>query len=212
MDIFSYVDIDGDILRIGPAPEDWDDAHDGCLAFTVTQRGQDHSVALPPSVVDDLTGVLERWRSGVITAVFAAVTPPADLNPIYDAIVKRLTDEWLPRVLPLHQAPQAFTPEPDAEDGWQRIDPEPHDVGHADEPAKPHPTDWSDKLFGKPTYDAEPEHGRLMSELPRRVHSDDECGECGHSWRMHPPAFGVSYCAQYTDAVVCGCHAARGTA
>lgn len=205
MDIFSYADLDGDILRIGPAPEDWDDAHDGCLAFTVTQRGQDHSVALPPSVVDELIGALERWRSGVITAR-AALTPPADLNPIYDAIVKRLTDEWLPRVLPLHQTPQAAVPEcsfglhkggcvcgPDPESqAAVRVtaptadfpvtschrsgnhdrdtmcsdcvcDPEPHDVGHAEEPS---------------------DHGRLMSELQRAAVRSVAC-TCAHSWADH---------------------------
>lgn len=142
-----------------------------------------------PAAVNRLHAALGRWMAERGITALAAVTPPADLNPIYDAIVKRLTDEWLPRVLPLHQAPQAFTPEPDAEDGWQRIDPEPHDVGHADEPAKPHPTDWSDKLFGKPSYEG---HGLKF----------DYCTGCGHGWNLH----------RYHEDQTVGCEAQLGKA
>lgn len=34
-----------------------------------------------------------------------------------------------------------------------------------------------------------------------------ECDECGHRWTLHPPAFGVSYCVQSTNGVLCGCKA-----
>lgn len=34
-----------------------------------------------------------------------------------------------------------------------------------------------------------------------------ECDGCGHRWTLHPPAFGVSYCVQSTNGVLCGCKA-----
>lgn len=61
-------------------------------------------------------------------------------------------------------------------------DPEPHDVGHAEEPEGVHrPQDCP----GQPEGDPEPDHGRLMSELPRRTRPRPVCVSCGHGWGEH---------------------------
>lgn len=119
--------------------------------------GQNARIKLDAADVDKLWAFLNRWLN-------QGATPPADPEPIYTALIRRLVTEEVARVLPLHQAPQASVPEPDAEDGWRRVDPEPHDVGHADEPA---------------------DHGRLMSKLQRAAVRVPKCTTCNHFWSDH---------------------------
>lgn len=159
--IFRYTDTDGDELEVSePDPEELE-RHRGSLLFTVTQRGRDQSSALTAIAVDGLIGALERWRSGTTS------TPPADPEPIYTALIRRLVTDEVARVLPLHRAPQSLPPACQTPVGCVASlpeDPEPHDVGHADEPA---------------------DHGRLMSELQRAAVRVPKCTTCNHFWSDH---------------------------
>lgn len=105
-------------------------------------------------------------------------------------------------------------------------DPEPQDVGHPAEPvirtdvystggANPSTvtqfiradgtvvTDWSDALFGQPAY--EPEHGRLMADLPRRRPlASLYCDGCKHLWSHHTNSGGCGAIVTEPD-VECMC-------
>lgn len=214
-DLFEHVDEEGDSLRVlavhaterNPAYLVFrnEDAKENDLVDVRHDRGK------VLSLYNALGAWL--WPGETNTATLA------DPEPIYTALIRRLVTEEVARVLPLHQAPQAAVPErcgriakpgvrlkdkcPDCGYIWMthpthpEPDPEPHDVGHAEAPAKPHPTDWSDALFGKAEYEG---HGLKF----------DYCTGCGHGWGTHAHSGELGWhCTAQLGKSACGCNRER---
>lgn len=213
MDIFNHRDPHSSELDVYPDAT----GRGRHIHLQITSPGGGASAQLHPAAVNDLYAALGRWMAEEGITAQETSTPPADLNPIYDAIVKRLTDEWLPRVLPLHRAPQAATWAPtvfpttschrSGNHGPESLcsdcvcDPEPQDVGHAEEPAGQGRCSDCGASWGSDgryrahakgcgwrerELDAEEpaDHGRLMSELQRAAVRSVAC-ICTHSWADH---------------------------
>lgn len=111
MAIFTHTDRDGDEMEILQA------MYSGPALLVHTATGDRAiSVRIPRSDVLRLANALDLWLNSEGVRVSA---PAEDQEPIYTALVRRLVAEEVARVLPLHQAPQAAVPEPDAEAGWE---------------------------------------------------------------------------------------------
>lgn len=203
MALFTHEDDEGDAFEVVEARA----GHAGQLVFNFACRRPDISgVFLPHDRVAALHAALGEWLmyEGPKTQ---APDAPIGVNSLIDQLITRRVAEEVARVLPLHLAPQAYVPEPDAEDGW--------------EPARPHPK----------YEDARPDnHNRLMSNMTRMSEMAKltawaevqkgagtwgadgtspngpvpDCG-CGHGYARHALWRPVHYCTE------CACPRYRST-
>ena len=212
--LFQHTDHEGDRLFVRSIVRS--STHPGYLIFGSEDSEENEAVAVRHDrhVVQDLYRAIGRWLDDECAADPSNVAQTAaDPEPIYTALIRRLVTEEVARVLPLHQTPQAAVPDPYCHIpncGWGSCnkhpdgcktcvsDPEPHDVGHAEAPAKPHPTDWSDALFGKAEYEG---HGLKF----------DYCVKCGHGWGAHVPTGAPGRgCTAQLGKDRCACTRVRG--
>jgi len=103
MAVFEYTDIDGDRLEFGPPPEDWDDVHQGSMAFTVTRKWSEggNNCSFPREA-------LERLYNAIGEHLYPSTQRPSQseltvaLNRVADALTGAAT-----AIVPLYRAPQA---------------------------------------------------------------------------------------------------------
>lgn len=209
MSIFRHTDRDGDELEVHIIGED-DRDYPGTLMFGNTGRLDDTGTMISSSL--DRDAVL-RLHAALGEWLYPVHTPEWANRSLIEQMIERAVKDQVAAVLPLHLKPFA-TQMQAAEDKIERVanavltDPEPHDVGHAEGPEGVHrPQDCPgqpecaegeskpDALFApgarayyREVLGLEPEptdHGRLMSELPRRMRPRPICVSCGHGWGEH---------------------------
>lgn len=230
MTLFKDHDADDDWIYVDTAPE-------VAGLFVKTDPG---GAYLTPGKANELHAALGRWlsESGVTAQLATAPPTPSDQD-----FIRQVVHEEVARVLPLHLAPQA------AEcDGTACCQPHPvpEPLCGLIRPADAHAAarcTWCGHLWaehaGSTTRtrcgqcnayndtpaphvcepEPEPQHGRLMSELPKRVrpkvcvscgmpwphvgaHPLHLCG-CGHCSRQHAGSYGYGECG------VAGCDCRR---
>lgn len=175
MRIFHHVDDDGDEISF------FSDERSPLSVEVKPVNEQSYIGYLDRDAVLRLHAALGEW-------LYPVHTPEWANKSLIEQMIERAVRDQVAAVLPLHLKPFATQmqaaedkvervanavltdPEPgdrllvaDA-DGRVWADPEPHDVGHAEEPA---------------------DHGRLMSELPVRTRPRPICVSCGHGWGEH---------------------------
>lgn len=175
MRIFHHVDDDGDEISF------FSDERSPLSVEVKPVNEQSYIGYLDRDAVLRLHAALGEW-------LYPVHTPEWANKSLIEQMIERAVRDQVAAVLPLHLKPFATQmqaaedkvervanavltdPEPgdrllvaDA-DGRVWADPEPHDVGHAEEPA---------------------DHGRLMSELPVRTRPRPLCVSCGHGWGEH---------------------------
>lgn len=192
-----YVDPDGDGIEVETTP----------ISVRFFRTGGGDYAGLDRDAVLRLHAALGEW-------LYPVHTPEWANKSLIEQMIERAVKDQVAAVLPLHLKPVATcAPELDAEEctcthdasahgpigctapyrlGSVELicrcrgrvsDPEPHDVGHAEEPA---------------------DHGRLMSELPRRTRPRPICVSCGHGWGEHTA--GICWgTAQTPEGVGCTC-------
>lgn len=165
--LFSYTDDDGDKLQVRESV-----TRDSLLFDVVRDPAR-----LERDKVLELHAALGEW-------LYPVHTPEWANKSLIEQMIERAVKDQVAAVLPLHLKPGDRFLMADA-DGRVWADPEPHDVGHAEEPEGVHrPQDCP----GQPECaegESKPDHGRLMSELPRRTRPRPICVSCGHGWGEH---------------------------
>lgn len=134
-EIFRYTDRDGDYLRV-------DARHPDRLRFRAGTDDGAHASDVDRHNVLALHAALGAW--------LYPTAPGTPDTTLLEQMVRKAAEDAVTAILPLHLS--------GARSQSVSIDPEPHDVGHAEEPVPEH-------------------HGRLMSELPRRARR-----ESGPTW------------------------------
>lgn len=157
------------------------------------------SCTLDRDAVLHLHSVLGEW-------LYPTHTPEAKNRSLIEQMIEKAVREQVAAILPLHMTPGASFrisgPCAGHVDGERDHDPEPGDVGHP-RPAEPEPVaktcphgiGWGMRCV-KCQGAGEPQHGRLMAELPRRIRNrmwrpEDsrqpapKCPECLHGWVEH---------------------------
>lgn len=141
-----YVDPDGDGIEVETTP----------ISVRFFRTGGGDYAGLDRDAVLRLHAALGEW-------LYPVHTPEWANRSLIEQMIERAVRNQVAAVLPLHLKPGDRMLVADA-DGRVWADPEPRDVGHAEEPA---------------------DHGRLMSELPVRTRPRPICVSCGHGWGEH---------------------------
>ena len=212
--IFRYTDTDGDCLEVHSISDR--------LVFRSVDSDVDHAtvaVSLPREE-------LERLYNAIGERLF-----PQDLGPNpgdYATAVKALSDAingLATSVRPLWSGPRAACGcigEGHPTSSPVEQDPEPREVGHPEPSApctRPRPSFYRPEytciecgyLWTEHAVTPVPEdHGRLMSELPRRVRPKVGC-ECGHAWDVHSLQARIG-CFAAPGGDVCECRCTRPSA
>lgn len=193
--LFGYTDHEDDRLQVETresgdflafrVPEDRDNQMDA--------RGVD----IPRDKVLELHAALGEW-------LYPVHTPEAPNRSLIEQMIEKAVKDQISAVLPLHLSPFA-TQMRAAEEKIGRVanalmadpDPEPGDVGHP-RPAGPcgeappvgfnvgHVHTCGYVWGAHRPQETEPEHGRLMAELPRRTRTRaGSCLDCLHGWGEH---------------------------
>lgn len=159
MELFEYTDTDDDTLNVEAR-----EGQPGWLFFRIpadnTNELDGRGVDIPRETVQRLHQALGEW--------LFPVAPGTPDTTLLETMVKKAAEDAVTAILPLHLKPVAYTPEPDAEDGWQRADPSPHDAGH------PEPL--------------------CTRNRPEDAHPASRCTWCGHLWSVHAPSAPVPGC------------------
>lgn len=181
MSIFNHLDSDDDELEARTHNDFPND-----LFFDIA-RGYDNensSVRVDRDAVLRLHAALGEW-------LYPVHTPEWANKSLIEQMIEKAVKDQVAAVLPLHLKPGDRLLVADA-DGRVWADPEPHDVGHAEEPVIrthslmcPRMTHVDAPCTCVP--DEPTDHGRLMSELPRRTRPRyvPACIECLHGWGEH---------------------------
>lgn len=182
--IFGYKDSDGDELAVQESF-----SYPGSVLFHADRNDARQSVRLDRDAVLRLHAALGEW-------LYPVHTPEWANKSLIEQMIERAVRDQVAAVLPLHLKPVATVRcDGTACCSSHPMDPEPRDVGHAEEPAAPYtpPVHMTteDKCqvhaCGSRHLASEPEtdHGRLMSELPVRTRPRPICVSCGHGWGEH---------------------------
>lgn len=197
--IFHHQDDDDDALTVVEST-----TRPGALFLHADRAGTRHSVRVERAEVLSLIQALTEWA-------YPAHTPEGPNRSLIEELIAKAVKDQVSAVLPLHLSPQrtatgggvAWAPEPDAEDGWQRSDPEPGDVGHPRPPA-------SCTCLDGPEVDASGEvlhSSYCMVKVSASATEDGPCAEpgCGHDKGRHRPVCAVVM--RDDHAVICRCNA-----
>lgn len=193
--LFSYTDDDGDKLQIRESVDR------ASLLFDVVRDGRRPTVRLERDKVLELHAALGEW-------LYPVHTPEWANKSLIEQMIERAVKDQVAAVLPLHLSPVA-TCKADHCDGARHLedrpavwpDPEPHDVGHAEEPEGVHRPQYCPGQPECAEGEPRPDHGRLMSELPVRTRPRPICVSCGHGWGQHYSGI----CWGEPEAANCAC-------
>ncbi len=216
-EIFRYTDRDGDYLRV-------DARHPDRLRFRAgTDDGGRSDDGAHASDVDRHNVLALHAALGAWLYPTAPGTPDTTL---LEQMVRKAAEDAVTAILPLHLS--------GARSQSVSIDPEPHDVGHAEEPAPPctrvrpgnaHPVSWCAFCGHLWSVHADPTPLERVREFYRSTLSPEAvvpapkqlvgC-ECGHRWGVHSKsprlgcfATGKDY---EGDPLVCECTRTRESA
>ena len=210
--IFGFTDGDADTLNVETR-----ESRD-FLAFRIPPVSENEmdarGVDIPRDHVLELYTALGEW-------LFPTHTPEWANKSLIEQMIEKAVKDQVAAVLPLHLKPGDRFLVADA-DGHVWADPEPHDVGHAEEPKQTGPC-GAPIPFGallvdvhdcghlwaahRPSVriDQPTDHGRLMSELPRRMRPRPICVSCGHGWGEHTSGVCWGDDPQVTTGLGCRC-------
>ena len=183
LDLFRYGDDDGDELILRESH-----LHPGSMMFHVDRDGIRQSARVPRDTALKLYAALGEW-------LYPVHTPEWENRSLIEQMIERAVKNQVAAVLPLHLAPIAeFVGRQAAwtgavctrDESCDVADPEPGDVGHPRPAAEHRPQDCPGAgACPEAQPEPEPQHGRLMSELPRRTRPRPICVSCGHGWGEH---------------------------
>lgn len=177
MAIFQHQDCDGDAVEI--LADNDDPQEDLAVLFSNRTGVRAGGVRVDRDAALRLHAALGEW-------LYPVHTPEAPNRSLIEQMIDKAVGDLVAAVLPLHLSTVGRVCTRD--ESCEVADPEPHDVGHP-EPAPPlHLATEAECGADRKSpciaarHLSEPDHGRLMSELPRRV---PRCTTCGHGWGDH---------------------------